>query len=401
MISKLRKLQRFPGIPESIERALAQLETNVQSFASSVQLEALLRWDVTPVVVTTADSPMFLPLGWLALVDTTDGAVVLHLPKATNENRGKRVSWIQTGTGNTLTIEPAEGEIDGDSSLAIAADPGGSLGSGVAISCGADQGWRTMSSSTAPAAVGPSWQTLLDVDFTNEANQTLDSDTTYSIGGWTWTKKNSANDVTAMSLQNGVGVVCCPVAGLDHIYTGEAPKILISLSSIFDDSEDLVADTPIRAMMRGYCKTCATGASHVGVALEYDAAGYACAVGTRYYNSATTPYSGQAFLKHEASTVETVIDATQRLPTYECPAIWMPHGIAGMSLRYGRGLWNSGWPEIPWFAGWGPANELWQDASWPGVGIPRNWQLAVGAATQSQNAGYEWVIQNVRFDAYF
>jgi hypothetical protein len=29
MIPKLRKLQRFPGIPEGIERALARLETNV------------------------------------------------------------------------------------------------------------------------------------------------------------------------------------------------------------------------------------------------------------------------------------------------------------------------------------------------------------------------------------
>jgi len=399
MIPRLRKLQRFPSIPEVIERALARLETNVSLFADNVVRDVLSRWDITPMVVTSSDSPVAVPIGWLALVDTTDGAVVLRLPEATNENRGQRVAWILTGTGNTLTIEPTGGEIDGDSTAVFPSDASGALGSGVAVSCGAQNGWRTMTARSSASTAGPSWQTLLDVDFTNEANQTLSTDTTFSIGGWTWTKGNSANDVTAMSLQNGVGLVCCPSAGLDHLYTGEAPNIHISLSDMFDSPTDLVADTPIRAMVRGYSKTIgAASANCIGVVLEYDAAGYACACGTRYFYQ-TAAVGGQAFLKHDGA-VETLFATSSIITTYDCPAIWMPDGISGMSLRYGRGLWDSGWPEIPWFAGWSPENERWQDESWPGVGIPRNWQLAVGAATQAQNAGYEWVIQNVRFDAY-
>lgn len=248
---------------------------------------------------------------------------------------------------------------------------------------------------------GSVWRTLLDVDFTAAANQTLDSDTTYTVGGVDWTKKNSANDLTAMAVQNGVGLVCCPTAGLDHLYTGEAPVLAVTLGDLLDDPTLLQADTPIRAMVRGYTKTLgAASANCIGVALEYDAAGYACVCGTRYCNSGTTPYGGQAFVKHHG-TVETVMGNYEVDASAECPAIWMPNGIGGMSVRYGRGTWSDGWPEIPWFAGWGPDNENWDRTAWPGVGIARDWQLSVGAATASQDAGYEWVIQNVRVEAQY
>jgi len=55
------------------------------------------------------------------------------------------------------------------------------------------------------------WTTALDLDFSALSNQTLSSDTTYTIGGKTWTKQLSSKDSTAMAIVNGSGLVIRPV----------------------------------------------------------------------------------------------------------------------------------------------------------------------------------------------
>lgn len=79
------------------------------------------------------------------------------------------------------------------------------------------------------------WRTALDVDFTAQPTQTLAPDGDYVIGGYTFTKINSANEVANMVLTNGVGVVIQPNQA--STYTGASttlPALTIPLSSIME-----------------------------------------------------------------------------------------------------------------------------------------------------------------------
>jgi hypothetical protein len=83
-------------------------------------------------------------------------------------------------------------------------------------------------------SVTSAWATALDLDFTAESNQTLSSDTTYTIGGITWTKVNSANDQTSMAVTNGTGLVISPKNNT-NTYSGvtrSCPYIYTDIASI-------------------------------------------------------------------------------------------------------------------------------------------------------------------------
>lgn len=94
---------------------------------------------------------------------------------------------------------------------------------------------------------GSRWQTVLDVDFSAQPNQTLSSDTTYTIGGYTFTKINSTNDATAMAVVSGSGLVITPKEGNpgSNVYNSarSLPAVLFPLVS---SSFNLSMDTPLR-----------------------------------------------------------------------------------------------------------------------------------------------------------
>lgn len=83
------------------------------------------------------------------------------------------------------------------------------------------------------AAAAASWVTLTDTDLSAQANQTLNANTTYTINGLVWTKKNSAGDATAMAIVNGTGLRITPVAATDWFgATQTAPVIYLPLTNI-------------------------------------------------------------------------------------------------------------------------------------------------------------------------
>lgn len=95
------------------------------------------------------------------------------------------------------------------------------------------------------ASGGTNWVTAIDLDFSAEANQTLSSDTTYSIGGVTWTKVNSSADRVAMAVVNGSGLVIQPNAG-SSIYNGTSrtcPYLYADMASIIPG---FYLDIPLR-----------------------------------------------------------------------------------------------------------------------------------------------------------
>lgn len=64
----------------------------------------------------------------------------------------------------------------------------------------------------APCAINSafSWQTIGSINFATLSNATYATDANYTIGGIQWTKINSANEVTALHVTNGVGLVFTP-----------------------------------------------------------------------------------------------------------------------------------------------------------------------------------------------
>jgi hypothetical protein len=86
----------------------------------------------------------------------------------------------------------------------------------------------TWTSATAPSA---GWVTLIDEDFTAESNQTLTSNGSNTIGSYTWTKSNTANEQAAMQIVNGSGLKIQAHAG-SYSTTRTAPLIWLPFSQI-------------------------------------------------------------------------------------------------------------------------------------------------------------------------
>lgn len=83
------------------------------------------------------------------------------------------------------------------------------------------------------AMVRGDWQTVLDLDFTAQTTQTLSPDTTYSIGGLTFTKRNSANETANTVLTNGTGISFTPSTAGDFINsTRSFPYLFLPFSQL-------------------------------------------------------------------------------------------------------------------------------------------------------------------------
>jgi hypothetical protein len=80
------------------------------------------------------------------------------------------------------------------------------------------------------------WKTVLEVDFSQQPNQTFITDGTYTIAGLTWTKGNSANEATHSSIINGTGLNFQPAS--TSFYDGGTrtlPYLWLSFSQVFQN----------------------------------------------------------------------------------------------------------------------------------------------------------------------
>jgi hypothetical protein len=88
------------------------------------------------------------------------------------------------------------------------------------------------------------WITALDLDFSAQSSQTLGSDTTFTVGGLTWTKVNSANDSTAMAVTSGSGLVVTPNAASNiSASTFTVPSLRIPITTVVPS---FTLTTPLR-----------------------------------------------------------------------------------------------------------------------------------------------------------
>lgn len=77
------------------------------------------------------------------------------------------------------------------------------------------------------------WVTALDLSFKNQPNQSLAGDGNKTIAGLTWTKLNSANELSAMTITNGSGLIITPNSASNiGGSTFSSPTIRIPMLSI-------------------------------------------------------------------------------------------------------------------------------------------------------------------------
>jgi hypothetical protein len=102
-------------------------------------------------------------------------------------------------------------------------------GSGISIT---DAG----ANSTVTIASTQGWNTALDIDFTSLGTIALATDTSYTIGGFTWNKINSANDSVAAGISAADGLKIVPTNSPNTNYnpagpTRNLPGITIAMST--------------------------------------------------------------------------------------------------------------------------------------------------------------------------
>jgi hypothetical protein len=74
--------------------------------------------------------------------------------------------------------------------------------------------------------------TVLDLDFTTLASQTFSANQNYTIGGYTWTKVNTANETAAATL-NSNGLTFTPVSATDYVTaTRTLPGLFMALQQV-------------------------------------------------------------------------------------------------------------------------------------------------------------------------
>ena len=182
-------------------------------------------------------------------------------------------------------------------------------------------------------------ETVLDLDFSAEANQTLATNTTYTIAGKTWTKINSANDNVAMAITNGSGLVIQPKAATDYAgVTRSLPAITLPLASI---SPEIGLGSSLRVWMYISADNMA-GQYDLGVVAVDSASFDAGYIAKRGYG-----VSGQGVGAHFQHTSGTnpgfneepvTLAAGNRVLVLDIPRLGSPM----VEAKYGA--WSSGWP---------------------------------------------------------
>lgn len=211
------------------------------------------------------------------------------------------------------------------------------LGGGVINFLRADGSWQLPT-----GAAGAGWVTDLDLDFTAEANQTLSSNTTYSIGGLTWTKINSANDNVAMAVVNGSGLVIQPKSTSD-ISGLTLPALRTPLSVIIGG---MLMSTRFRVWFYTSANNAAAQHDAAFYAVERPNASPASGLSSFWmqlprYNSGQKRVECYSMTNGSAVGTERFSAAatTANVAVIECTS-----GLQFGDFSFLTGTWSSGWP---------------------------------------------------------
>ena len=103
-----------------IELYFNQLDSKTPNFAESYEADTFVGGEFREGVAAATSSQLFPRFSSVMLADASGGAVVIDLPPS-SQSKGRRLAVKKTdGTANTVTVQPAPGElIDGATSLIL------------------------------------------------------------------------------------------------------------------------------------------------------------------------------------------------------------------------------------------------------------------------------------------
>lgn len=216
----------------------------------------------------------------------------------------------------------------------------------------------TVTSSSAPNRAGATWannlgvileelwtkaragggaQTVYELDWTAEGNQTVSSDTTFTVDGNTWTSANQASSTT-FGITNGTGLVITSASGSSLTWTQSsqtAPGFWVDLADLSADALDPTKDLWIWTHLSAYTLSTANNSAIIGL----------WAPGTGNYSSIM---HGQSLVGASGSTVYPSVQRNTSWTNVTGPGsapgdvlVWR---YTGGAVQCYVGTWSSGWP---------------------------------------------------------
>jgi hypothetical protein len=236
------------------------------------------------------------------------------------------------------------------------------------------------------------WVTALDLDFSAQANQTLSPDGNYVVGGYTWTKENSAADNVAMAVVNGSGLVIRPVAASNYIAgTRTAPILRIDLSS-------LISGYLWSYALRGwiYVSACNDNANFDFFTLAFETGTGASTASSM--QAGRIRNSGQKLRNYLTYLTTNVTQFSSTNASADVRVLEAQDGVLSSDFRCWTGTYAAGWPAVTaLIPGLRPANA----GNFNLVGVaaaPTNGNLVLTAGRVSSATALSVTIARVRVD---
>lgn len=260
----------------------------------------------------------------------TDGTITATQLAAANVDGAANVASMRTlGTGEQQAAAGNHSHANhAHASTAITADSSGLTnitGSTVAAQMTSIDG-----------QLGGSWVTGLNLDLTAEASQTLNSNTTYTIGGKTWTRENAVAADMRTILSTGLRIT--PVSGAGDYWqnTRTSGILRVPLSSLITNWHQSM---PIRLWVHISAFNCSTATHQLRAFFE---SGQTMNASNRVFSVYGGQSPAQLALVNQnaaADVSDSGYSAAGNVIVIECPA-----GIAAGVARSFNGSWSAGWP---------------------------------------------------------
>lgn len=249
---------------------------------------------------------------------------------------------------------------------------------------------------------GPSWHTILDLDFTTQSTQSITGDGAIVIGGITFYFENYANrySTSTASVTNGTGLVLpCNDSGRDYHTLRDAPLLRWPFPA------SVINGVPVRAAIRVGLDTGWAGEAFLGVEYPSSSSPRNLKYVRGNVDSSATVMStyGCGILinnSHTTSISNNVCPTNADLIGITLPlGIGAPMPMGATAGRFSDGVYSNLNNMAPIFFDGSLRNSDTTDAMT--IGNASNWGIALSTRFSSLGVNYHLVIRSVKVDAFY
>jgi hypothetical protein len=241
--------------------------------------------------------------------------------------------------------------------------------------------------------------TVLDCDLTAETTQSFNTDTTFTFCGLTWTKFNSANEVTHAHITNGTGLIFTPTSATDVNATNRtAPLLDTPLDGIVPG---LAPDTALRIM--GFESADNAAASFDGdIVMVENILSLQQNNNFRIKRGFTDTQKGfVAGVDNFGNGSATIFNPDANVEIQDrATMIFLPAGVVGGRGTFSAGVFDAGWPALDKLDTIASSNWNGNTVTNTGgpLGQPAQWQLSLGANRANSATALVVTFARVRVD---